>query len=219
MQEDESGVVCEASPATPDDLDWIFQLEIDTYSAQHAVARKKLDGWYRSNPDGFSIVKINGRKIGHLTIIPLRPSIVQSFVAGTILEQNIHAEDLYTPREKHLIRNLYVESIIIDSPRGPSTLPIAAFAYLAQDFIPVMSRICDPANLENVYALAASRRGERFMKGLGFVPVQSVQERADQRMLYVAKFETVKTRISELLERRLKNKQTRDLIQNWRSNK
>ncbi len=205
MEADESGTLCEASPATPEDLDWIFRLEIDTYSVQNAVARQKLDGWYGSNPDGFSVVKINGRRIGHLTIIPLRPNILESFVDGTILEQNIHVENLYTPQEKHLIRNLYVESIIIDSPKGPSTLPIAAFARLARDFIPLMSRIGDPANLENIYALAASGRGERFMKGLGFVPVQSIEERADKRTLYVAKFATVKARIAELLERRIRN--------------
>lgn len=206
MNEDESGVVCEASLATPEDLDWIFRLQIDTYSVQHAVARKKLDEWYGSNPAGFSIVKMRGRRIGHLTIIPLRPNILASFVDGTILEQNIHPENLYTPSEKDLIRNLYVESIIIDSPKGASTLPIAAFARLARDFVPLIGRICDPSNLENIYALAASGKGERFMKGLGFVPVQSMQERADQRTLYVARFEAVKTRVSELLNRRLRNK-------------
>jgi hypothetical protein len=205
LEEDESGAVCEASPARPEDLDWIFRLQIDTYSVRHAVARKKLDEWYGSNPDGFSIVKINGRRIGHLTIVPLRPNILESFVDGTVLEQNIHGENLFTPHEKDLIRNLYVESIIIDSPKGPSTLPIAAFARLASDFIPLIARICDPSQLENIYALAASGKGERFMKGLGLVPVQSVRERADQRTLYVAEFETVKTRISELLERRLRN--------------
>ena len=209
LSEVENGAICEARPATPDDLDWIFQLQIDAYSAQHAVARTKLEQWYGSNPDGFSIVMMNGRRIGHLTIIPLRLNILQSFADGTILEQNIHAEHLYGPSERHLIRNLYVESIIIDSPRGPSTLPITAFAHLARDFLPLMSRIGDPVRLENIYALAASGRGERFMKGLGFLPVQSTQPRADQRTLYVADFGTVSARISELLNRRLRNRQGR----------
>lgn len=209
MEEDESVVVCEASPATPEDLDWIFRLEVAAYSAQHAVARKKLEQWYRGNPDGFSIVTMNGRRIGHLTIIPVRPNILESLAQGTIWEQDIHEQNLYTPREKHLIRNLYVESIIVDSPKGPSSLPITAFARLARDFIPLISRICDPAKLENVYALAASGRGERFMKGLGFVPVKGGHERADQRILYVAEFGTVRTRIAELLNRRLSNRRNR----------
>lgn len=205
MSDGENSVVCQAKPATPEDLDWIFQLEIDAYSAQHSVARKKLEQWYGSNPDGFSIITMNGRSTGHLTFIPLRPNILESFAQGTIREQDIHGENLFTPREKHLIRNLYVESIIIDSPKGPSTLPIKALARLAHDFVPLIARVCEPANLENIYALAASGRGERFMKGLGFDRVQSNQERPDQRALYVAEFSTLKGRIAELLNRRLRN--------------
>ncbi len=204
MREDESGILCQAHPATPEDLDWIFRLEIDTYSAQYAVARQTLEQWYGSNPDGFSIVTMNGRRIGHVTILPLRPKILESFVQGTIVEQDIHEDSLYTPGEKHLIRNLYCESIIIDSPKGHSTLPIKALTCLARDFLLLIGRICDPTNLENVYALAASGPGLRFMKGLGLDQVKSGQERADQRALYVAKFSTIKANISELYNRRLR---------------
>lgn len=147
---------------------------------------------------------MNGRRIGHVTILPLRPKILESFVQGTIVEQDIHEDSLYTPGEKHLIRNLYCESIIIDSPKGHSTLTIKALTCLARDFLPLIGRICDPTNLENVYALAASGPGLRFMKGLGLDQVKSCQERADQRALYVAKFSTIKANISELYNRRLR---------------
>jgi hypothetical protein len=120
------------------------------------------------------------------------------------VEQDIHPDSLHTPGEKHLIRNLYLESIIVDSSIGHSTLPIKALTCLARDFVPLISRICDPTRLENIYALAASGRGERFMKGLGFDQVKSRQERVDQRALYVAKFSTLKARISQLYDRRLR---------------
>jgi hypothetical protein len=212
LREIESGILCQADPATLDDLDWIFQFEIETYSAIHAVARLTLENWYISNPDGFSILTMNGRKIGHLTIVPLHPRILESFRRGTVLEQDIQADSLYTPGEKQLIKNLYVESIIIDSHKGPSVLPIKALTRLAHDFVPLMRRVCDPTNLENIYALAASSRGERFMKRLGFEPVKSVQERADNRTLYVAKFSKLKTNIAELYNRRLrKNERSLEL--------
>jgi hypothetical protein len=147
---------------------------------------------------------MNGRRIGHITIVPLHEKILESFVQGTILEQDIQADSLYKPAEQHLVRNIYVESIIIDSPNGHSILPIKALTCLAQDFMQLMSRVCNPTNLENVYALGASGRGEGFMKGLGFVPVKSGQERADQRTLYVAKFSNLQTNISELYNRRLR---------------
>jgi hypothetical protein len=204
LREDGGGTICHANPATPEDLDWIFQLEIDAYSAQYAVARRTLEQWYGSNPDGFSILTINGRKIGHITIVPLHPKILRSFVEGTIVEQDIQGDSLYTPREKHLIRNLYFESVILDSSKGPSTLPIKALTCVARDFFPLIRRICDPTNLENVYALAASGPGERLMRGLGFDQVKSAQERSDHRALYVAKFSTLNANISALYDRRLR---------------
>ena len=204
MREGGDSAVCYANPATPEDLDWIFRLEIDVYSAQYAVARRTLEQWYGSNPDGFSILTMNGRRIGHLTIVPLHSKILESFVEGTIVEQDIHADSLYTPGERHLIKNLYVESVITDSPKEYSTLPIKALTCVARDFLPLIRRICEPANLENVYALAASGPGERLMKGLGFDQVRSGQERPDQRALYVAKFSTLNANISALYNRRLR---------------
>ena len=205
MNEDESSA-CEVRPATYEDLDWIFQLEILTYSARHAVARQTLERWFGSNPNGFSIITQNGRRIGHLTFVPLRPTILRSFLQGTLLEQDIHAESLYTPEEKHLVRSLYVESIITGSNEH-SALPIKALTCLAHDFVPLISRICDPINLESVYALAASGRGERLMKGLGFSLVRGGQERADLRSLYVARFSSLQVKILELYNRRRKKKE------------
>jgi hypothetical protein len=177
---------------------------MDAYSAQYAVARRTLEQWYGSNPDGFSILTMNGRKIGHITIVPLHPKILKSFVEGTIVEQDIHEDSLYTPEEKHLIRNLYFESIILDSPKGQSTLPIKALTCVARDFVPLIRRICDPNNLENVYALGASGPGERLMRGVGFDEVKSGQERSDHRALYVAKFSSLNANISALYNRRLR---------------
>ncbi|HEV7798834.1 MAG TPA: hypothetical protein VGO73_11790, partial [Pyrinomonadaceae bacterium] len=201
MREDEAGIVCHANPATPDDLDWIFQLEIAAYSAQHAVARRTLEQWYGRNPEGFSILTINGRRIGHLTMLPLRPTILERFAQGTILEQDLDEDSLYTPGEKPLVRNLYLESIVTDSSGAPSTLPIKALTCVARDFVPLVRRICEPAKLENVYALAASGRGERLLKGLGFERVRSDQERVDRRALYVAGFGALQTNIAELYDR------------------
>jgi len=204
MRKDTRNMVCYANPATPEDLDWIFGREIDSYTPQYAVARQTLEQWYGVNPDGFSILTMNGCRIGHLTILPLRPNILESFDQGTIVERDIRADCIYTPTEKHLTRNLYIESIIAGSSHAHSTLPIKALTCLARDFVPLISAICDPANLENVYALAASGSGERFMKGLGFDQLKSSQQRAGQHALYVARFSTLRDNIGALYNRRLK---------------
>lgn len=205
MNNGEDGTTCEVNPATVDDLDWIFRLQIDTYSAQYAIAKQRLERWYGRNPDGFSVLTMNGRKVGHLTFVPLRANILESFVRGTLVENEIHEDCIHPPEEKYLIRNLYVESIILDSPKGYSKLPIKALTCLAHDFVPLIRRICDPANLENLYALAASGRGERLMKGLGFKQVTSGQERPDRRALYASTFSALKLQVSELYNRRLRN--------------
>lgn len=204
LREGERSIPCQAHPATQADLDWIFQLQLKAYSAQYAVARQTLDRWYGSNPGGFSILTMNGRRMGHLTIIPLHPKILHSFVQGTILEQDIHEDCVHTPEEKHLVRNLYFESIIVDSAQGHSSLPIKALTRLAHDFVPLISRVCEVGKLENVYALAATRRGERFMHALGFGLIKSGQERPDRRALYSANFGSLRSNISELYDRRLR---------------
>lgn len=208
MSEGDDGSVCRVRPATPEDLDWIFRLEIDAYSAQYAVARAKLDEWYCANPEGFSVLTMNGQKIGHITILPLRPALLESFLQGTILEQEIHGASLYTPAERDLVRNLHVESIIVKSPQGRSTPPLKALMCLGRNFLHLIQRVCEPANLENVYALSASGQGESFIKGVGFKRVGSVQDETKPPGLYVAKFSALKENISVLSNRRLRKTKT-----------
>lgn len=201
-------VKCHVSPASLEDLDWIFRLQVETYSPKNAVARHRLERWFRSNPDGFSILTMNGRRVGHLTFIPMRAELVEDLVQGLVSEHDIHEGCLYTPAEKQHIRNLYVESVIVESATGHFTLPIKALTCLAHDFVPLIERICDPEKLENLYALAASGRGERLMKGLGFNVIQTGQQRMDGRALYAATFEALQARISQLYDRRMRTKRT-----------
>ncbi len=202
----EGGSAYDVRPATPEDLDWIFRLEVDAYSAEYAVARRTLDEWYCANPEGFSVLTMNGEKIGQITILPLRPVLLESFIRGTILEQDIHGASLYTPAERELVRNLHVESIIVRSPLGRSTPPLKALVCLGRNFPHLIQRICEPANLENVYALSASGQGESFIKGLGFRRVGNAQDKTRPRGLYVAEFRTVKNNIAELYNRRVRRK-------------
>ncbi|HJU54864.1 MAG TPA: hypothetical protein VJ715_09840 [Pyrinomonadaceae bacterium] len=195
-------------PATPDELDWIFRLEVDAYSAEYAVARRTLDEWYCANPEGFSVLTMNGEKIGQITILPLRPVLLESFIRGTILEQDIHATSLHTPAERGLVRNLHVESIIVRSPSGRSTPPLKALVCLGRNFPHLIQRVCEPANLENVYALSASGQGESFITGLGFRRVASAQDKSRPRGLYVAEFGALKANIYGLYNRRVRKTKT-----------
>src|ERR1051325_7453951 len=94
LRKEESGLLCLRTAATTEDLDWIFQLQIATYSPQYAVARQMLERWYHCNPNGFSVLELNGRNVGHITFVPLRPNIIERFVKGTLVEQELHEDCL-----------------------------------------------------------------------------------------------------------------------------
>lgn len=192
-------------PATPEEIDWITQLEANTYS-QDAVPDHVLKEWYESNPDGFSILRMNGQKIGHLDILPVCPKTLGLFLEGTITEREIRGDSLYPPEEKELVRNLYVESIIVQLPPGhrsnASARPVMA---LLCKFIQLTGRVANPDNIENIYAVAASQEGKGFMKKLGFELARSGQERKDHLDLYVVRFDSLKVRISTLCKRWLRH--------------
>ena len=199
--EDEGGGECDVRPVTAADLDWIARLEIEAYTAEYAVARAKLDEWFCANPCGFSILTMGGRGIGQMTVLPLRPELLDGFARGTIREQDIRGASLYTPAERELVRALHVESIIIRPPAGRTNPPLKALTCLGRNFIPLFERVCDPANLENVYALGASGRGESFMLGLGFRRIGSA---AGPRALHVVNFAALQANIAALYNRRRK---------------
>ncbi len=204
-EEGEGGAVYGVRPATPEDLDWIARLEIEAYTAEYAVARRKLDEWFCANPCGFSVLTMGGRKMGHITLLPLRPALLDSFARGTIREQDVQGASLYTPAERELVRNLHVESIIILPPEGRSAPPLKALVCLGRNFIPLIARVCEPENLENVYALGASGPGESFLRKLGFTLVTNARDSTDPRGLYVTKFSALEAKIHGLYVRRVRN--------------
>ena len=199
------GAVYGVRPAAPEDLDWIARLEIEAYTAEYAVARAKLDEWFCANPCGFSVVTMGGRRVGQLTLLPPRPELLDGFARGTIREQDVSGASLYTPAERALVRNLHVESIIILPPDDRSAPPLKALVCLGRNFIPLFARVCEPENLENVYALGASGPGESLIRKLGFTLVTGARDSTDPRGLYVASFSALEAKIHALYVRRVGN--------------
>lgn len=56
----------------------------------------------------------------------------------------------------------------------------------------------DTANIENVYAIAASTSGERLLRRLGFDEIRSAQNRADKHDVFVVKFDELVTSITAI---------------------
>jgi hypothetical protein len=174
-------------PATAADVDWIARLEAQVYTAADAVPGHVLREWYESNPDGFNIIRMrNGERVGHIDLLPLRPATLRKFLEGTIVEKDIRGDSLYPPSERAQIKDLYVESIIVLPPKGYSNAP--AILCVLTNFAALVERVCDPAQVESIYAMAASSSGERLLKRLGFDLLTPGDQRADRHGVFCARF-------------------------------
>lgn len=187
------------SAATAEDIPWIAEIEAVAYT-EDAVPLHRLQKWHAQNPDGFSIVKTNsGHKVGHFDILPLRPGPLQSLLEGEIAESNLEPDTLYAPSEKALIKDLYIESIIIAEPDHSSRS--SAIHAVLSNFQPLVRRMCDPTKLENVYAMAATTEGERFMRQIGFQQVRDGSERLDHHPFFAARYDDIAVNINNILGR------------------
>jgi hypothetical protein len=189
------------APATSEEVGWISELEQTAYNAVDAVPGDVLQEWYASNPTGFTIIRMgDGTKIGHIDILPLRPTTLQSFIDGRIVERDIRGDSLYTPGDRGQITTLYVESIIVHPPKGYSKAP--ALLCVLSGFADLVKRVCDPGPGLVVYAIGASGPGEDMMRKLGFDVLRGAAMRKDRHNLYSVKYPVLSQSITTLCSNR-----------------
>lgn len=181
--------------AKEDELEWISTIETAAYGLD-AVPLQILRGWYRKNPTGFFIIKDkDGQNVGHLDVLPLRPDILNHLLEGEITERDIDINAIYTPSEKDQIQDLYIESVITLAPSKFSKASI--LSYLLSEFEILVAKICNPVNLNNIYALAATFAGQRLMNDLGFEVVKDGNERKDGHPFYKANYKDIVAKINK----------------------
>jgi hypothetical protein len=176
--------------ASDSDMAFIAELEASVYSRADAIPEPILREWYSANPTGFSLVRSpSGKPIGHLDILPLRPATLDAFLKGDIVEREIRADCIYSVNDRKLITALYVESVIL-KPEGRRTAA-AALICLLQAFPTIIGRIADASSLEKIYAVAATSRGEKLLRELGFGLERSADRRRDGHHLFGARISEV----------------------------
>lgn len=169
--------------ATREDIVWAASLAARTYGGIDIISELKMLDWWNANPAGFSILFRDGQPIGNLDILPLRKSCLDAFVAGTIIEQKFTGADLQTPNEREQIRDLYVESVVIDGTMNAGGVPAR---HMLEAFPEMVLRVCKPRAVSRVYAISASDEGEQLLNGLGFVPEGVPERRLDNHQLWAA---------------------------------
>jgi hypothetical protein len=176
----------------------VAELEAAAYAPADAIPRALLHEWYESNPTGFNILRRarDRSRLGHADVLTVRPAALEKLLAGSILERELRGTDLYSPAESASIRNLYIESVAFADQEARSIGP--AVRYLVRNFIRLVGRICAPSQVERVYAIAATERGRRFMRHLGFEPLRETRAEAGPHQIFAASFVALTSRIAEL---------------------
>ncbi len=181
--------------AASEDIRWIAKFEAEMYSAEDAVPEDILRDWYSQNPTGFSTIKYKGKMIGHVDLLPLRSSVLGRFMDGDITEREIRGSDLFSAGEPELIRTIYVESVALAASNGLTRA--LAVKHVLLNWMDMISRVGDPRRIENIFAVAATSSGKRFLKALGFSIVSQAQDRKDQHDLYVTRLARLEDEMSQ----------------------
>jgi DNA-binding winged helix-turn-helix (wHTH) protein len=170
--------------ATLPDLQWAARLAKRVYAGIDIIPESRMLEWYGQNSDGFSIVKSKlGDLVANLDLLPLKRNILDEFVAGRMIEREFSPDFLHPPSESKEISNIYVESFVTIVPG--SLLPNRfAAAQVLSEFNSILGRVCNPANLQAVYAIAASSPGRRLLNHIGFQICTEAEKRRDHHDLF-----------------------------------
>ncbi|RPI97929.1 MAG: hypothetical protein EHM32_00480 [Spirochaetales bacterium] len=198
---DKRPLMMDIAPAEARDFAWIAEQEAKRFSGIDVIPEALLREWHSRNPTGFFLITDeDGRRAGYITILPVRAETLRLFLGGSIVERQIRADAMYSADERELIRDLYVESIVINlSGRARA----AALLALAVNFVSMIELICDIDKLNHVYAIAATTPGVNLLRRLGFSVVQKEVERKDGHVLFSVEGKTLMDRIAGIYKNRM----------------
>jgi hypothetical protein len=153
------------------DLEEITKIQRSFYPSD-AVPIEVYREWYSANPDGFFVIEAtltnnDGSEhkeiVGHLTFLAIKDEMLERYKIGQIRETAIGSKDLFRSSEKSLIKNIYIESVIVKRAHRRQ----GVFCLIRMLKTMIVS-FCDEGIAEKVYAMAATDDGIRMLKGMGF---------------------------------------------------
>jgi hypothetical protein len=184
-------------PAEPADVEWLAAEEAKAYAARDAIPGARLQAWFAANRYVFGIiVSRDGRRVGHLNILPLKPEPLRHLIAGTWRERDVPGEGLYAVAEREQVTALWVESVMVNL--ASSFLRARALLQGLDDVPALIGRLADPAKVQRIYALAATEAGDQLVRRFGFEVVVKRDQRADEHDLFAASFAALQARASNL---------------------
>jgi hypothetical protein len=177
------------------DLAWVAATEARLFSPLDAIPEEQLDEWYQVNRNGFALVRNKkSKRIGHLVMLPLKPDPLRAFISGRIVEHDVTGPDLYT-EDVRQIKSIYIESLALLGTRSERAVALRA---ILTNWQAIVSKLCDTSSLEDVYVIAASEAGRRFIPRLGFRVRTPAASRLDHHDLYSVSFQKLERVIASL---------------------
>ncbi|HEV7923491.1 MAG TPA: hypothetical protein VGR02_22125 [Thermoanaerobaculia bacterium] len=149
--------------ASAAELRWIAQLEVEHYGNEQAAALYRLQMWHAANPNGFLVIRDGAELVGHATMLPLKPPILRALIDGSKGEKDIERDDIFPPGERGAVRNLYIESLIVQ--------PIQLFGAFILSFHRHIARVAVPRHIDALYAYPITAAGRLVIANLQFQQV------------------------------------------------
>ncbi|WP_128544956.1 adenylate/guanylate cyclase domain-containing protein [Larkinella soli] len=183
-----------------DDLIWTAQIEKSAYG-EDAIPYDTLKEWYDVNNTGFFTIKDKqNKRVGHVNFLPVRlegRSSFQDLMEGRTVEKDLKPTAIFSPEERPEIKDLYVESILINEEDVEVRTRIIFYMFKLLDSM--LFKIAEPKSIRRFYAMAATGAGERFIRQLGFEVIRPSFEREDQHNFFSANYNDVRDNIHRLI--------------------
>ncbi|SEB90731.1 hypothetical protein [Terriglobus roseus] len=182
MTQDSQSNPYQVRPAREEDIRWAAQLGRRVYQGLDVIPEATMLDWFAANPNAFFTFWHDDQRIGNFDILPLRPLVMQRFVAGELLEREIESKDIFTPAESHAIRDLHWESIVVDPGYARERRPMVTL--FLRTYLHTLAHLCPIDQLGNTYAIAASSAGAGLLRRMGLSPIAEASTRLDAHPLY-----------------------------------
>jgi len=149
-----------------------------------------LKQWYRRNP--YTLITLadkNSVILGYYDILPLEDNFAKDFIAGKVTENDIKSSNILTPKQMRNARYLYFAVVAIkDYTKQRNKIYSGQLIYSAYIYL---NNFYDLDQDIIMFAIAATKCGEKLLKGLDYSLESSKHNRKDNTDLYLKKVSKV----------------------------
>lgn len=185
-------------PAHESDLPEIAALQRRVYSPSDAVPLDVLQEWFLVSPGGFFVLEDKqGSIVGHIDVLPIKPAALKLYKEGKIIETEIRGECLYSPSERDLIEDVYVESVIARPKLRTHRSAATRVILLSLDRI--VGGIADVQKVRRLSAMAATVAGEQFSQRIGLKVISMPKDRRDGHKMLEGDFQEIRQKVQAAL--------------------